>query len=68
MTKQKLGGLGRKAGKAAIKILPLAGNILDNVESERSGKGKIDWQGLAYSVIRLGLTLLAGKYGVDMVI
>jgi len=66
--KPNLKGIGQKAGKAAIKLIPLAGNIIDNVESERGGKGKVDWQGLAYSVVRLALTLLAGKYGVDLVI
>ncbi len=60
--------IGVKAIKIGAKATPLVGSLIDNVESDKGGKGKIHWESLAYSVVRIALTLLAGKYGVDIVI
>ena len=67
---KKLKDKSKKLAKAIGEYTPIVGSVIDNLQSEDGGKGKIERKKLMKSIARIAgtiiLTLLSKKLGVDL--
>ena len=54
----KAGGVLKTVLKGAVKSVPVLGDVVENVQSQDGGEGKLDWNKLGNQVIRI-LILIA---------